>query len=167
MPDFSPRVNEPLKMLTDESGRAFFLGRDGTIHKKYGRDGALLLGKITEQENYGNFVYLDAIAPHVVFIVGARGSGKSYSLGVIAEELISKNPNVALVIIDPIGIYWSMKHPNQEERELDDLVRMGLTPRGVDSVSVFVPHGVRNTLPPDTYDKAYALRPADLTVDEW
>ncbi|MCD4740570.1 DUF853 family protein [archaeon] len=167
MSSFKPRINESLQMLTDSSGTAFFLGREKSIHEKYGRDGALLLGKITEEDHYGNFVYLDAIAPHVIFIVGARGSGKSYSLGVIAEELIFKNPNVASVIIDPIGIYWSMKHPNQEEKELDNLIRMGLTPKGVSSVNVFVPYGVRDTLPRDTYDKVYALRPADLTVDEW
>lgn len=167
MAKFSPRINEELGLMKDESGRTYFIGRDDSIQKKYGRDGALLLGRVSEEENYGDFVYLDAIAPHVVFIVGARGSGKSYSLGVIAEELIFKNPNVASVIIDPVGIYWSMKHPNQEEKELDKLVRMGMTPKGVDGVRVFVPHGVRNTLPKDTYDKTYALRPADLTVDEW
>ncbi len=164
---FKPRVNDPLDALEDLSGRSIFIGRAQSAHRKFGREGALLLGSVAEEERYGEFVYLDALGPHVVFISGARGSGKSYSLGVIAEELNSKNPNVAVVIIDPIGIYWSMKYPNQDDGELDSLIRMGLAPRGVDGVNIFVPYGVRKTLPRDTYDKIYALRPADLTVDDW
>ena len=119
---------------------------------------------------YEGFVYDLTVEGTHNFIAGANGgivSHNSYTLGILAEELIYKNPNVAVVIIDPIGIYWSMKYPNQEEAELDDLVRMGLAPRGVDGVRVFVPEGVRDTLPRDTYDKLYALRPADLTVDDW
>ncbi|MFC2174304.1 helicase HerA domain-containing protein [archaeon] len=165
--EFKPRVNMGLDALEDAAGRSVFVGRSQSLHRKYGREGALLLGKVAEQEKYGEFIYLDALMPHTVFVCGAKGSGKSYTLGVIAEELIYKNPNVAVVIIDPIGIYWSMKYPNQEETELDELIRMGLAPRGVAETRVFVPYGVRNTLPKDTYDKTYALRPADLNVDDW
>ncbi len=165
--EFRPQPSMKFEALTDESGTAFFIGRSKSIHEKYGQEGALLLGTLSEEENYGKPVYLDAIAPHVVFIVGARGSGKSYSLGVIAEELVFKNPNVASIIIDPIGIYWSMKYPNQDEKEVDALIRMGLMPKGVDHVKVFVPYGVKDQLPKGTYDATFALRPADLTVDDW
>ncbi len=164
---FKPRVSEPLETLEDAAGRSVFIGRSQSLHRKYGREGALLIGKVAEEEKFGEFVYMDALMPHTVFVCGAKGSGKSYTLGIMAEELIYKNPNIAVVIIDPIGIYWSMKYPNQEESELDSLVRMGLTPKGVEETRVFVPHGVRNTLPRDTYDKTYALRPADLTADDW
>ncbi len=165
--EFKPQPNTKLEALSDEAETAIFIGRSKSIHEKYGQEGALLLGILSEEEGYGKPVYLDAIAPHVIFIVGARGSGKSYSLGVIAEELVFKNPNVASIIIDPIGIYWSMKYPNQDEKEVDELIRMGLMPKGVDHVTVFVPHGVRKQLPKGTYDKTFALRPADLTVDDW
>ncbi|RLE50084.1 MAG: hypothetical protein DRJ33_07685, partial [Candidatus Methanomethylicota archaeon] len=42
-----------------------------------------------------------------VFIVGKPGSGKSYTMGVVAEELIKKE--IPLVIIDPHGEYSSLK----------------------------------------------------------
>ncbi|MBN3037433.1 MAG: ATP-binding protein [Candidatus Diapherotrites archaeon] len=167
MPKFSANVNDELQTLSDPSNTSVFIGRNKTLHAKYGRDGALLIGRLSEDDGYGKLVYLDAMTPHVVFISGARGSGKSYDLGVMAEELTTKNPNVAVVIIDPIGIYWSMKYPNQEERELDELIAMGIEPRGIKAVNVFVPYGTKNTLPKDTYDKTYALRPSDLTVDDW
>ncbi len=165
--DFKPRVSEGLKALEDDAGSSIFIGRSKQIHEKYKRDGALLMGFLSEEQDYGKYVYLDAIAPHVVFIVGARGSGKSYSLGVIAEELVNKNPNVASIIIDPIGIYWSMKYPNQDEKEVDELIRLGLMPKGVDKVTVFIPHGVKHKLSKGMYDATFALRPADLTVDDW
>ena len=165
--EFRPQPKSKLEALTDNAETAFFIGRSKGIHEKYGQEGALLLGTLSEEEGYGKQVYIDAIAPHVVFIVGARGSGKSYSLGVIAEELVFKNPNVASIIIDPIGIYWSMRYPNQDEKEVDNLVRMGLMPRGVENMKVFVPYGVKKQLPKGTYDKTFALRPADLTVDDW
>ncbi|MGQ9759892.1 MAG: helicase HerA domain-containing protein [Candidatus Methanomethylicaceae archaeon] len=44
-----------------------------------------------------------------VFIVGKPGAGKSYTMGVIAEELIKKG--VPLVIIDAHGEYSSLKVP--------------------------------------------------------
>jgi DNA helicase HerA-like ATPase len=164
---FSAKVHEPLEALEDPSGRSIFIGRSQAIHRKYGREGALLLGSVAEEKRGGDFVYVDALMPHTVAIVGSKGSGKSYSLGIIAEEMVTKNPNVAVVIVDPIGIYWSMKFPNHEQKEIEELVRMGLQPKGVDGVRVFVPAGVSNTLPRDTYDRAFSLRPADLTVDDW
>jgi DNA helicase HerA-like ATPase len=164
---FSPNPTEPLSTLEDDTGSISFVGRSKSIHKKYGREGALLLGRMVEQNYVGKYLYLDALAPHVIFVSGARGSGKSYTLGVIAEELTSKNPNVAVVIIDPIGIFWSMKYPNQEEKEINALIELGLQPRGVDNVKVFIPYGVRKTIPRETYDSTYAMKPADLTVEDW
>ncbi|MCD6523299.1 MAG: DUF87 domain-containing protein [Candidatus Diapherotrites archaeon] len=128
--------------------------------------------EIVEVESipYKGYVYDITVQDTHNFIAGTNGgivSHNSYDLGVMIEELNTKNPNVASVIIDPIGIYWSMKYPNQDEKELDELIRMGLTPKGVDKVNVFVPYGVRDKLPKGTFDKVYALRPADLTVEDW
>ena len=40
----------------------------------------------------------------VVLITGKRGSGKSYTLGVLAEELFN---DALLLLIDPLGIFWT------------------------------------------------------------
>ena len=40
----------------------------------------------------------------VVLITGKRGSGKSYTLGVFAEELFG---DVLILVIDPLGIFWT------------------------------------------------------------
>lgn len=50
-----------------------------------------------------------------IFIVGKPGSGKSYTMGVIAEELLKKG--VPLVIIDAHGEYSSLKVPAESRSE--------------------------------------------------
>lgn len=47
-------------------------------------------------------VGVDAERPHAVAVVGKRGSGKTHTLAVLAEELVAA-PGVAPVVVDPIG----------------------------------------------------------------
>jgi hypothetical protein len=50
----------------------------------------------------GAAVGIDVERPHVVAVVGKRGSGKSHTLGVVAEAL-SAARGVAPVVVDPVG----------------------------------------------------------------
>jgi len=52
-------------------------------------------------------IYVDLDRPHSVMIVGKRGYGKSYTLGVMAESL-SKPTSIAPVIIDPMGVFTTL-----------------------------------------------------------
>ncbi|MFB6081227.1 MAG: ATP-binding protein [Halanaeroarchaeum sp.] len=52
----------------------------------------------------GASVALDLDRPHVGLVVGKRGSGKSYTLGVLAEELAATD-GVAGVVVDPMGAF--------------------------------------------------------------
>jgi len=49
-------------------------------------------------------LYLDCNRPHAMVIVGKRGYGKSYTLGVIAEEL-ARIEGVAPVVLDPMAAF--------------------------------------------------------------
>lgn len=69
------------------------VGRLGTYRALDGSEGADL--------------YLDLDGPHAVLVVGKRGYGKSYTLGVIAEAL-ARAPGVAPVLVDPMGVLDSM-----------------------------------------------------------
>lgn len=63
-------------------------------------------------------VYIDASKSRPILICGKRGSGKSYTLGVIAEEICSlERENVVPLIVDPMGIYWCICEPNSPQRE--------------------------------------------------
>jgi len=52
----------------------------------------------------GAELYLDLDGPHAMVVVGKRGYGKSYTLGVIAEEL-ARTPPLAPVVVDPMGVF--------------------------------------------------------------
>ncbi len=85
-------------------------------------------------------VYLDAnrlVQKHIC-VLAKTGAGKSYTVGVLIEELIEKN--VPVMIIDPHGEYASLKHPNSDPRELAEMARFGISPRGYENVVEFTPN---------------------------
>ncbi len=49
-------------------------------------------------------VYLDLDRPHAALVVGKRGYGKSYTLGVLAEAL-ARTARIAPVVVDPMGVF--------------------------------------------------------------
>lgn len=67
-------------------------------------------------------IRVDTDESHVILIGGKRGSGKSYTLGVIAEELCLEEKFVP-IIFDPLGIFWTMCMENDQPEVHDwDLV---------------------------------------------
>jgi len=153
-------------LVNEETGHAY-IGRKKSVLKKYGEEAGLYVGKVGEDEKRGTDIYLDGLNPHVVFVCGARGSGKSYVLGVIAEELALKNKQVGIVVVDPIGVFWSMKHPNKEEKELELLAQWEIMPQGLDNIKVFIPVGMKGAVPKSTYDSTFSIQPALLTAEDW
>ncbi|WP_049985102.1 ATP-binding protein [Halobellus rufus] len=68
-------------------------------------------------------VAVDFDRPHAALVVGKRGYGKSYTLGVLAEEA-ARTPGVAPVVIDPMGIFRGLA---------DDAVGEAVPARAVDA----------------------------------
>ncbi|WP_435361921.1 ATP-binding protein [Haloarchaeobius sp. DFWS5] len=52
-------------------------------------------------------LYIDFDGPHAVLVVGKRGYGKSYTLGVLAESL-AQVVGVAPVVLDPMGVFGTL-----------------------------------------------------------
>lgn len=55
----------------------------------------------------GEAVGIDLGGPHAVLVVGKRGSGKTYTLGVLAEELADVDA-ISPVVIDPMGTFGTL-----------------------------------------------------------
>lgn len=55
----------------------------------------------------GAGLWIDLDRPHAALVVGKRGFGKSYTLGVLAEEL-ARAGGVAPVVIDPMGVFRTL-----------------------------------------------------------
>lgn len=130
----------------------------------------LSIGRDTKNKE---LVYLDASRSRAVLVCGKRGSGKSYTLGVVVEELYQAG-NVLTIIIDPMGIYYPMTQANQEQDRM--LWDWGLSPKGIpvlvlvpgeperlyggpEVVSAIESFGVRF--------RQFRVNPADLSPDAW
>jgi len=126
--------------------REIVIGRRKEDLEEFGTKCTGYIGKLIvgegEEAHLTNPVILDLLRPHVILVTGKRGSGKSYSSGVIAEEiaLLSEEfrKNLTVVLIDTMGIYWSTKLPNEEQVTL--LEDWKLKPKGFEErVRVYVP----------------------------
>jgi len=150
------------------------LGRTLNDLEKYGNRGAITLGKqyitMGKTISLANRIMLDVAKPHLVLVCGKRGSGKSYTLGVIAEELSNLpkdvSQNIASLIFDTMGIYWTMKFSNEKDKEL--LRDWNLNSKNL-PVRVFVPFGhydkyLEKGIPAD---EKFALDPSELNPEDW
>lgn len=150
------------------------VGRSEADRHKYGLDGTVLIGKhyvrMGETESLSNQVFLDVNHSQVIFICGKRGSGKSYTLGAIAEGIAVLPPlerkRISAIILDTMGIFWTMKYPNLHDRQL--LREWGLTGDGLDVV-IFTPAGYfqayRDKGIPTDY--AFSMLASELSAGDW
>ncbi|SDQ18916.1 ATP-binding protein [Natronobacterium texcoconense] len=90
---------------------SFVLGRDTDLED--GPAGHLGSYRALDGSD-GAPLYLDLDGPHAVLVVGKRGYGKSYTLGVVAEAL-ARSVGLAPVIVDPMGAFRSLADPADGE----------------------------------------------------
>lgn len=148
------------------------VGRDDEDREEYGLKGTGVIGKHlvgeNEEAHKANPIYFDLARPHVMGVFGKRGTGKSYSLGTIAEELQTADvaQNLSTIIIDSMGIYWSMKRPNNRSTTMLD--EWDMKPEGFDA-QVYIPKGKVQEFEEQEmpYDDTFTLNPADFTAQEW
>lgn len=157
-----------LKFLEDlENPNIVYLGRKKSVLKQYGKTASAYVGRVAESQQQGKQVRIDGLNPHVIFLDGARGTGKSYLLGVIAEELATTNPYIGQIVIDPVGVFWSMKYPNRDPKELKILEEWDLQPEGLKNLKVFIPEGMKDQISKETYDDTFSMYPSLLNTDDW
>jgi len=149
-------------------------GRNVADKELFGDKGFIYLGKsyvkMGQYTSLSNRMFMDVARSHVVLVAGKRGSGKSYTLGVIAEELANLekevSQNIGSLIFDTMGIYWTMKFQNEKDKEL--LFEWDLKTKNL-PVKIFVPFGhyesyMDKGIP---VDKKFALNVSELNSEDW
>ncbi|MBL7058940.1 ATP-binding protein [Candidatus Pacearchaeota archaeon] len=150
------------------------IGRNESDKIAFGKRGLTYIGKgfvrMGQYTSLSNQIKMDIARSHVILVAGKRGSGKSYTLGVIAEELANLpdgiNKNVAPIIFDTMGIYWTMKYKNEKDKEL--LREWNLEGKSL-PIKVFVPFGhydeyIEKGIPAD---KKFALSIKEMNPEDW
>lgn len=143
----------------------------------------ILIGKVIEKSSSGTSLlgynaFLDVSFPHVVYITGTRGSGKSFDLGVLVEGVsklntpspiqVSVEP-ITSVIIDTQNQFWTLGFaprpgvaPNLQQ--INELQAWNISPNFLSQVRVYVPP---DTTGPTGDELTLQIRPKDVHSDDW
>ncbi len=134
---------------------------------------ALYLGKQAETP-YRN-VWLDTRGAHVVYIMGKRRSGKSFTLGALAEGLAASGwikqgaMSQGVLILDTMNVYLTMPFGVEETHSGKTSVVKELRKWKLDAeelpITLFHPRG--SSVPTGVASTEITLRPSDLSSDEW
>ncbi|MYD87585.1 MAG: DUF87 domain-containing protein, partial [Acidobacteria bacterium] len=142
----------------------------------------IYVGKILETTKGRTFLgadaWLDTTFPHVIYITGTRGSGKSFDLGVLVEgisQLVTPSPiqnvvqPIASIIVDTQSQFWTLGYPPRDtiaanEVQLAELRNWNLRPNSLADARIYAPPGTTTFL--DNV-ATLQLRPRDVKVEEW
>jgi hypothetical protein len=126
-------------------------------------------------------VYLSTSKEQVVAVVGKRGSGKSFTLGVIAEGLSLSSDSSAIsvqhrrratLLFDPLDVYWTTKfgvaQSNNAEANRHYEMAKALKLTGAEfAVEAWIPGGSNSRATDPTWFRSLQLPVSALGLDEW
>jgi len=130
----------------------------------------LEIGKLKETDDY---YQISMDQTHRILVCGKTGSGKSYTMGVIIEEL-TKVDNLIPVVIDSQGIFWSFADQNLAQEE--DLWEWDLNPEGFDVNLLVLGDPAEGYNGQDVVDKlkekninvcSIRINPSDISPEMW
>jgi uncharacterized protein len=140
----------------------------------------ILLGRLMES-GAARRLYLDVTGEQVVAILGKRGTGKSYTLGVLLEGLAAgkgssqiaqlQTPRGGLVL-DIMDIFWTSALPLSETGSAEVIKQHGrMKAQGLSSkqlsIDVWLPAGFeRSDIDPPGL-KQLRMKASDLGLDDW
>lgn len=88
----------------------------------------LYLGKLYGHDDIRVYVQYPPLISHHVAVIAKTGGGKSYTVGVLVEELLRRG--IPIIVIDPHGEYVAAAYQNDSKRDLGRMPGFGVVPRG-------------------------------------
>lgn len=126
-----------------------------------------------EEIEYKGWVYDITVPKTHNFLAGENGGlvcHNSYTGAVIAEEFFrlpdEVRNNLSMLMIDTMGIWWSLKNPN--EKQISLLKDWGLKPRSFDA-DVYIPEGFEEQYKEADvpFDHTFSIRASSLSTEDW
>lgn len=117
--------------------------------------------------------YIDASSARSILACGKRGTGKSYTMGNLVEEIHTETDDIVPLVIDPMGIYWTMAEENDRQRDL--IWDWGMSEQGF-PVNLLVPGNPEERFGDEVLRELEGrgidvnpllLNPSDMTPDGW
>src|SRR5258706_11588710 len=121
-------------------------------------------------------VWLDIEGAHAVYLMGKRRSGKSFTLGVLAEGIVSNHwirqgtMEQGVLILDTMNVFLTMSYGVDSIRGKDSAASeesksWGLTDVSLPKIQFFYPRA--SPAPPEGSPIELSLRACDISGDEW
>ena len=142
----------------------------------------LYLGKVYEntpgRSYLGANAWLDVSFPHVIYITGTRGSGKSFDLGVLLEGVsrLQRPSKVqhnvaeqAAILLDLQNQFWTLQFEPRSSvpanaKQISDLGDWGIEPNRLVDCRVFIPARSEKLV---GNEEQFSLRASDVLATEW
>ena len=112
-------VNTEVLKADEDFIKSIIVGKENTSQSAY-------IGRL-EGTDIDIFIELNKLLTKHVAVLAKSGSGKSYTVGVLLEEILERN--IPLVVIDPHGEYSDLKRPNKNEEDISRLSALELKPK--------------------------------------
>jgi uncharacterized protein len=119
----------------------------------------------------GKFEVYDLTVPiHHNFVANDIIVHNSYTMGVISEGMAGLpkdiRNNLSFLLFDTMGIYWTMKYPNKQDKEM--LADWGLSPKALD-VIIYTPKGYFKEFKEKGIptDHPFSINPFELDARDW
>lgn len=192
---FSTKSGERFSTVIDKSP---YMVEDALAKLQYVSKGQnVVFGRALKGEDYSNLLYvgkilestkgksylgadawLDTTFPHVIYITGTRGSGKSFDLGVLVEGISKLGKPSAIqndvrpitsIVIDTQSQFWTLGYAPREaipanKAQLDELKRWNLERNNLAAAKVYTPPGSTTFL---GTEQTLRIRPKDVRAEEW
>lgn len=134
---------------------------------------AVYIGKHAETPHRS--VWMDVRGAHVLYVMGKRRSGKSYTLGVVAESLISDSwvrqgdTKQGVLILDTMNVFLTMPFTVENTYATTSVSLKDMKKWKIESeklpLTLFAPAGTE--MPGDLSAERINLRASDLGPEEW
>jgi len=162
-------VVEPELAIDEGPARGVVIGRNNDKAPLH----AVYLGKHAETPHRN--VWMDVRGAHVLYVMGKRRSGKSYTLGALAEGLVSNawvkqgTFNQGVVILDTMNVFLTMPFGVNDTEVSTSPASQELKKWKIDPeplpLNLFAPAG--SQIPAELNATTITLRASDLGVEEW
>jgi hypothetical protein len=168
-----------VKIQHVQKGNNIVFGRtlDGENYDKL-----IYIGKVLENTAGKNYLsadaWLDVTFPHVIYVTGTRGSGKSFDLGVLLEgvsQLAKPSPiqngvtPICSIVIDTQSQFWTLNYkPNpavpENQTQLAELHKWNIKPNALQNCRLFLPP---KSKPITGTEQSFQIKTSDVRHEEW
>ncbi|MHA1222508.1 MAG: ATP-binding protein, partial [Candidatus Heimdallarchaeaceae archaeon] len=111
-----------------DPGTVVYLADDAFVSSFFKKEQTINIGQLRDNRNVPAYIDYEKLVTHHFSVLAMTGAGKSYTVGVILEELyLIEDLRLPIILVDPHGEYSSTSIPAEESEEAKNIARSVIT----------------------------------------